>query len=127
MEYDLFQQKLNLKKRMTFTTLFITAISSLLFIKLRTISLRNNLNPMEDKRLIISASLIILFLITKVTLPYPDSLYWFIVLGVFLTSFAICYDIVKLELARFKALKVENKILNVLFYSLFIVVTHLFI
>ncbi len=112
---------------MTFTIIFLVIISTLIFSKLRDISLRNNLNDKSEKRLIITGGLIVLFLVTNITLPYPQSLYWFLFLGVVLVSAVICSDIIKKELVRFKNLKTKDMIVNVVFYSLFIVVTHLYI
>ena len=112
---------------MSFTVVFLVIISSLIFLKLRDISVRNNLTVNSEKRLLISGSLVILFLITNATLPYPQSLYWFIFLGVMLIGSILCLDILKREALRFKNLKTKDLIMNVLFYSLFIIVTHIYI
>ena len=112
---------------MSFTVVFLVIISSLIFLKLRDISLRNNLTVNSEKRLLISGSLVILFLITNATLPYPQSLYWFIFIGVMLIGSILCLDILKREALRFKNLKTKDLIMNVLFYSLFIIVTHIYI
>ncbi|WP_296383905.1 hypothetical protein [Winogradskyella sp.] len=112
---------------MTFTIVFIVIISSLIFFKLRDVSLRNNLNVKDEKRLLIAGGLVVLFLITNMTLPYPQSLYWFIFLGVILIGSVICSDIIKKELIRFKNLKTKDMVVNILFYSLFITVIHLYI
>ncbi len=112
---------------MSFTVVFLVIISSLIFLKLRDISLRNNLTVNSEKRLLISGSLVILFLITNATLPYPQSLYWFIFIGVMLIGSILCLDILKREALRFKNLKTKDLIMNVLFYSLFIILTHIYI
>jgi len=112
---------------MSFTIVFLIIISSLIFLKLRDISLRNSLTVNSEKRLLISGSLVILFLITNATLPYPQSLYWFIFLGVMLIGFVLCLDILKKESLRFKNLKTKDMIMNVLFYSLFIIITQIYI
>jgi hypothetical protein len=112
---------------MTFTIIFLVIISSLIFLKLRDVSLRNNLNIKSEKRLLISGGLIILFLITNATLPYPQSLYWFLSLGIALIVGILCFGILKREFIRFKNLKTKDRLVNLLFYSLFIVVTHLYI
>jgi hypothetical protein len=112
---------------MTFTIIFLVIISSLIFSKLKDVSLRNNLNGTDEKRLLIAGGLVILFLITNVTLPYPQSLYWFLFLGVILVGSVLCSHIIKKELIRFKNLDAKDRILNVVFYSLFVVVTHLYI
>ena len=112
---------------MSFTIVFLTIISSLIFLKLRDISLRNNLTVNSEKRLLISGSLVILFLITNATLAYPQSLYWFIFIGVLLIGVVLCLDILKKETLRFKNLNTKDMIMNVLFYSLFIIITQIYI
>jgi hypothetical protein len=112
---------------MSFTVVFLVIISSLIFLKLRDISVRNNLTVNSENRLLISGSLVILFLITNATLPYPQSLYWFIFLGIMLIGCILCLDILKREALRFKNLKTKDLIMNVLFYSLFIIITHIYI
>jgi hypothetical protein len=112
---------------MSFTIVFLIIISSLIFLKLRDVSLRNNLTANSEKRLLISGSLVILFFITNATLPYPQSLYWFIFVGVMLIGFALCLHILKKETIRFKNLKTKDMIMNVLFYSLFIIITQIYI
>jgi len=94
---------------------------------MRDISLRNNLEGTDEKRLVIAGGLVILFLITNTTLPYPQSLYWFLALGVLLIGSVLCSHIVKKEFNRFKKLSTKDRIQNFVFYSLFIVVTHLYI
>lgn len=112
---------------MTFTIVFLVIISSLIFLKLGDVAKRNNLTGNGEKRLLFSGGLVVLFLITNVTLPYPQSLYWFIFLSVLLTSILLCFDILKIETLRFKNLKVKDRIMNALFYSLFVVITHIFL
>lgn len=112
---------------MTFTIVFLVIISSLIFIKLRDVSLRNNLNVYNKNRLLIAGGLVSLFLITNATLPYPQSLYWFLFLGVLLLGVLLCLNTVKKEVLRFKRLKTKDMVLNVVFYSLFIVFMHLYI
>jgi hypothetical protein len=89
--------------------------------------MRNNLNAKSENRLLIAGGLVSLFLITNATLPYPQSLYWFMFLGVLLIGSVLCIDILKKEVLRFKNLKAKNRIINVLFYSFFIVITHIYI
>jgi 4-hydroxybenzoate polyprenyltransferase len=92
---------------------------------LGAVARRHNLTGNGEKRLLISGGLVILFLITNATLPYPQSLYWFIFLSVLLTSILLCRDILKIETSRFKNLKVKDRIMNVVFYGLFMVITHI--
>jgi hypothetical protein len=94
---------------------------------LRDISLRNNLSDKSESRLLIAGGLVVLFLITNATLPYPQSLYWFLFLGVLLVGSVLCLDILKKEALRFKNLKTKEVVVNVLFYSLFAVTTQLYI
>ena len=112
---------------MIFSIIFIAIISSLILAKLRDVSVRNNLNLKSEKRLLVAGGLLILFLITNITLPYPQSLYWFLLLGVILIGSVLCLDILKKEIVRFKNLKTKDMLVNVLFYSLFIIVTNLYI
>ncbi|MDP5082583.1 MAG: hypothetical protein NWP87_08010 [Winogradskyella sp.] len=112
---------------MIFTVVFLITVTSLIFFKLRAISLRNNLSDKGENRLLIAGVLVVLFLVTNATLPYPQSLYWFLFIGVLFIASILCFDIVKKEAVRFKKLKTKDLIVNVLFYSLFIVVTHLYI
>ncbi|WP_439151068.1 hypothetical protein [Winogradskyella sp.] len=112
---------------MTFTIVFLTAIIALIISKTRTIILRNNLDSKNEKRLLITGSLIVLFLITNATLPYPQSLYWFIALGVVSSSSILSYSVIKREFKRFMALETKDRVVNVLFYSLLIIVTNLYI
>jgi hypothetical protein len=112
---------------MTFTIVFLTAIIALIVSKTRTIVLRNNLDSKSEKRVLITCSLIVLFLITNATLPYPQSLYWFIALGVVSTSSILSHTVIKREFKRFMALETQDRVVNVLFYSLLIIVTNLYI
>ncbi len=112
---------------MIFTIVFLTAIITLITSKIRTIVLRNNLDAKNEKRILITGVLVVLFLITSATLPYPESLYWFLGLGVVFTSIILSYSVVKIELKRFLALKTKDKVVNVLFYSLLIVVTNIYL
>jgi amino acid transporter len=111
---------------MTFTIVFLTAIIALIVSKTRAIVLRNNLDDKTEKRVLITGVLIVLFLITNATLPYPQSLYWFIGLGVLFIGSILSYDVLKLELKRFWSLDSKDKIINVLFYSFVVVVTHIY-
>jgi len=81
----------------------------------------------DEKRLLVAGGLVILFLITNITLPYPQSLYWFLFLGIILISFVLCRGIIKKESLRFKSLNTKDMTVNVAFYGLFIIVTHLYI
>ncbi|MEN8885203.1 MAG: hypothetical protein ABF246_02320 [Winogradskyella sp.] len=112
---------------MNLTLIFITAISVLIVFKLRDISLRNKLSLNEEKRLVIAGGLFILFFVTNITLPYPQSLYWFIFTGIALVSFVLSFGILKKEIKRLKTLKTKDVIINVAVYSLFFVVIHLYI
>ncbi len=112
---------------MTYTIVFLIIITALIIIKLKAISLRNNLNSSSENRLLIPASLIIIFLATNLTLPYPQSLYWFIALGIIAVGIILSFDVVKKEYRRFTALKKRERIINVLFYGLLFVVTNLYI
>ena len=111
---------------MILTIVFLTAIIALIIAKTRTIVLRNNLDAKSEKHVLITSILIMLFLITNATLPYPRSLYWFIGLGVVFTGSFLSYNVLKKELKRFMSLKTKDKIENVLFYSLLTVSTNLF-
>jgi hypothetical protein len=112
---------------MTFTIVFLTVIIALIVSKAKTIALRNNLNTKNENRLIITCGLIILFIITNATLPYPQSLYWFIALGVVFVGSILSFEIIKYEYKRFKTLKMRHKAQNVLFYSLLVIVTNIYI
>jgi hypothetical protein len=112
---------------MTFTIIFLTVIITFIASKTRTIVLRNNLDSTNEKRVLITSVLIILFLITNVTLPYPESLYWFMGLGVAFTGLILSYNVLKTEFKRFFTLNIKGKTLNVLFYSLLIVVTNIYL
>ncbi|MBO6879998.1 hypothetical protein [Winogradskyella sp.] len=112
---------------MTFTIVFLTAIIALIVSKIRTIVLRNNLDDVNEKRLLITGGLLILFFVTSATLPYPESLYWFIGLGVVFTGVLLSFNVLKKEFKRFLKLRTKDKVVNVLFYSLFIVVTNIYL
>ena len=112
---------------MTFTIVFLTAIISLILSKTRAIVLRNNLDAKNEKRVLITGVLLIIFLITNVTLPYPQSLYWFIGLGVVSIGVILSFNVLKREVKRFLSLNTKDKIVNVLFYSLLIVVTNIYL
>jgi hypothetical protein len=112
---------------MTFTTVFLTSIIALIVSKTRDIVLRNNLNPKREKRLLIGSFLLILFLVTSSTLPYPESLYWFIGIGILFTCLVLSFSVIKREFKRFLSLKTSEKIINVLFYSLIVIVTNIYL
>ncbi len=112
---------------MTFTIVFLAIISSLIFIKLSDISLRNNLDAKSKNRLLIAGALVSLFLITNATLPYTQLLYWIVFVGVLLIGSILCLDILKREALRFKNLKPKDMIMNVLFYSFFIITIHIYL
>ena len=111
---------------MTFTIIFLTAIIALIVSKTRAIVLRNDLDAKAEKRVLITGVLIVLFLITNATLPYPQSLYWFISLGVLFVGSILSYNVLRLELKRFWSLSSKDKIINVFFYSFVIVVTNIY-
>ncbi len=112
---------------MIFTIVFLTAIIALIIAKTNAIVKRNNLNPSNEKRVLIAGVLLILFLITNATLPYPESLYWFIGLAVVFVSFILTFKVLKQEMKRFMAMGSKDKIVNVLFYSLVIIVTNIYL
>ncbi|WP_370003454.1 hypothetical protein, partial [Winogradskyella sp.] len=93
----------------------MTVIIALIVSKTRAIVLRNNLDDISEKRLLITGGLLILFLITNVTLPYPESLYWFIGLGIVFTGIILSFNVLKKEYKRFLSLSTKSKIVNVLF------------
>ncbi|WP_111682463.1 hypothetical protein [Winogradskyella tangerina] len=112
---------------MTFTIVFLSAIIALIISKTTSIVKRNNLSASSEKRVLIAGVLLTLFLLTNVTLPYPESLYWFIGLSVVFVSFILTFSVLKQELKRFLNLKLQDKIVNVLFYSLLLVVTNIYL
>ncbi|WP_422106886.1 hypothetical protein [Winogradskyella sp.] len=112
---------------MIFTLVFLTAVIALIVSKTKTIVLRNNLNPSNEKRVLIAGVLLVIFLITNATLPYPESLYWFIGLGVVFVSTVLTFNVLKKEMKRFLSLDAKDKIVNVLFYSLLIIVTNIYL
>jgi hypothetical protein len=112
---------------MTFTIVFLSAIITLIVLKAKTVVLRNNLDIKNEKRVLITSVLFVLFLITNATLPYPQSLYWFIGLGVVFTGIILSYNVVKIEFKRFLSLNTKDKMVNVLFYSLLIIVTNIYL
>ena len=112
---------------MIFTIIFLTAIIALIVSKTKAVVLRNKLNPSSEKRVLIAGFLVILFLITNVTLPYPESLYWFIGLSVVFVSVILTFSVLKKEMKRFLALTTKDKIVNTLFYSLLVVITTIYI
>lgn len=112
---------------MTLSIIILIIFSAFILFKTRNISLRNNLSAKSEKRLVMSSILIILFLITNVTLPYPKSIYWFIALSVIFVVSFLSFDIIKAEFIRFKALKAKDKIVNVLFYTLLFAVTNIYL
>lgn len=112
---------------MILTVSILSLLSAFILNKTRVISLRNNLNAKSEKRLIISSVLIILFLITNVTLPYPKSLYWFLVLGVIFVGSVLSFGTLKSEFNRFQKLELKDKVINVLFYSLLFTITNIYL
>lgn len=103
-------------------TLFV-CIGITLFVayKAQAIVKRNNLDAKHQRNVLISAVLVTLFLITSITLPYPESLYWFLFTGTISTTFILSNNVVKKEIKRFRALPKKDLILNVLFYCSLIV------
>lgn len=112
---------------MTFTTVFLIGIIVLIIAKTRDIVLRNNLDTKKEKRLLMASILLILFLVTNATLPYPESLYWFIGLGIVFTTSMLSYGVIKKEFTRFMALGTKEKVQNILFYSLLVAVTNIYL
>ena len=106
---------------MIYELIFTSTIVMLITIKLKDISLRHKLSASKERRLLLSGGLVILFLLSSVFLPFPESLYWFIVLGLSFTVILISLDIIKLELKRQRTLPIQERVTNLLFYSLFIV------
>ena len=112
---------------MVYNLIFISTIVAFITIKLKDISLRQNLNDDKERRLLLSGGLVILFLMSSAVLPFPESLYWFFVLGILFTICLISFDIVKMEWRRFLKLEKKKQVINVLFYSLLVVFTTIFI
>ena len=112
---------------MVYNLIFISTIVAFITIKLKDISLRQNLNNDKERRLLLSGGLVILFLMSSAVLPFPESLYWFLVLGILFTICLISFDIVKMEWRRFLKLEKKKRVINVLFYSLLVVYTTIFI
>ncbi|WP_426431708.1 hypothetical protein ACPX19_04325 [Winogradskyella sp. HB-48] len=112
---------------MTFTTVFLAAIIALIIRKTRDIVLRNNLDSKKEKHFVIASTLLILFLVTNATLPYPESLYWFIGMGIVSAISILSYSVIKKEFKRFIALNTKEKVQNILFYSLLVVVTNIYL
>ena len=112
---------------MIYNLIFISTIVAFITIKLKDISLRQNLNDDKERRLLLSGGLVILFLMSSAVLPFPESLYWFFVLGILFTICLISFDIVKMEWRRFLKLEKKKRVINVLFYSLLVVFTTIFI
>ena len=110
---------------MTFTIVFLIVVIALIISKTKAIVHRNDLNSKNEKRILISSVIVVLFLITNVSLPYPESLYWFVGLSVVFTSIILSFNVLKKEFKRFATLRARDKVLNVLFYGLLIVVTHI--
>ncbi|WP_115460920.1 hypothetical protein [Winogradskyella aurantiaca] len=106
---------------------FISVIVAFITIKLKDISLRQKLNQNKERRLLLSGGLVVLFLLSSVTFPFPQSLYWFIVLGILFLVVLISSDIIKLEWKRQLALPFNKRVINVLFYSLLFVFINIYI
>lgn len=112
---------------MVYDLIFISVIVAFITIKLKDISLRQNLNTNKERRLLLSGGLVILFLMSTAVLPFPQSLYWFIVLGILFTVCLVSFDIIKLEWKRLLRLNKKDRLVNLLFYSLLIVFINIFI
>jgi len=112
---------------MIYDVVFVTLIVAFITVKLKDISLRHQLNDSKERRLLLSGGLVILFLLSWLVFPFPESLYWFIVLGITFTIVLVAFDIIQLEWQRLLRLKVKDRIINVLFYSLLAIVVNLFI
>lgn len=107
-------------------TLYV-CIGIILFVayKAQAIVKRNNLNAKQQRNVLISAVLVTLFLITSITLPYPESLYWFLFIGTISTTLILSNNVVKKECNRFKNLPRKDLVLNVLFYCSLIILFNL--
>lgn len=112
---------------MIYELIFISTIVALISIKLKDISLRHKLSSNKERRLLLSGGLVILFLLSTVFFPFPESLYWFIVLGLSFAVILMSLDIIKLELMRQRTLPVQKRVTNLLFYTLFIVFVNIWI
>ncbi|WP_299365976.1 hypothetical protein [Winogradskyella sp.] len=112
---------------MIFTIVLLAAVIALIVSKINTILLRNNLSASSEKRVLIAGVLLILLLVTNVTLPYPESLYWFTGLSVVFVSIVLTFNVLKKEMKRFLSLDTKDKIVNVLFYSLLVVITNIYL
>jgi len=107
--------------------IFISIIVAFITIKLKDISVRQQLNQNKERRLILSGGLVVLFLLSSLTFPFPQSLYWFIVLGILFLVVLISSDIVKLEWRRQLSLPFKERIINLSFYSLLFVFINIYI
>lgn len=112
---------------MTFSIVFCIIVSAIIISKARDIIRRNALDLKNRRGLVTTSGLAILFLITNLTMPYPQSLYWFILLGIMFTGSILSFKILKKEYSRFRRLQPKAVCINVLFYSLLIVVTSIYI
>jgi hypothetical protein len=112
---------------MTFTIAFLISITAFILFKIKTISKRQNLKPNLEQRLVVSGILLIIFIVTHATLPYPESLYWFIVLGILAVISILSFEVIKKELQRFNRLSLKDRATNVVFYSLLVTVTTILI
>jgi len=112
---------------MIFTLVFLTAIVALIVSKAKTIVLRNNLDTKSQERFLSTTILLVLFIVTNATLPYPQSLYWFFGLGVVFTSVFFSHKVLKTEFKRFLSLNLKDKIVDITFYSLVIIVTNIYL
>ncbi len=112
---------------MTFSIVFCILISTIIISKVRDIIRRNALDIRNQRGLLITSGLAILFLITNLTMPYPQSLYWFIMLGIIFTGSILSFKIMKKEYGRLRHMQPKAICVNVLFYTLLFVVTSIYI
>jgi len=93
---------------------------SFLAYKIYDCVLRNRLSKFEKIKLGVSITLVVLFIITSKTLPYPESLYWFILLSILLIAGLLSSKVIRVELKRQLALSKKDMVVNMLFYSLLV-------
>ena len=110
---------------MNFTLIVCLSLIVFAAYKVKEVVDRNNLKEKGQKHLIISSILLVLFFITNLTLPYPESLYWFLLIGTVIAISILSSDVIKSEYQRFKSLDKKKRILNLLFYSSLLVLINI--
>jgi len=112
---------------MNLTLLFLIFVSLLILFKTKEVIRRNNLSEKKEKLLLTIISLIVILMVTNITLPYPQSLYWFLSIGL-ITSISIFFSsVIKHEYKRFSNLTLKDRILDGLFYCLLIITFNIYI